>query len=112
MSHNLFFHLPAEQQVPRLRFLVRCASEQTSLGMTVVTFPSGENAEGGPHPLRLLRVHPLVRARQLDRHIRNKDVEGLAVGEAAMLGGEQNWACLFVACPCCEDAARRLGPAA
>src|SRR5580765_1875104 len=27
-----------------------------------------------------------------------------------MLGGEQNWTCVFVACPGCEDAARRLGP--
>jgi hypothetical protein len=34
----------------------------------------------------LLRVHPLIRSRQLDRHIRNKDVQGLAIGEAAMLG--------------------------
>src|SRR5579862_4610938 len=28
-----------------------------------------------------------------------------------MIGREQNWACLFVACPSCEDAARWLGPA-
>jgi hypothetical protein len=35
---------------------------------------------------RLLRGHPLVRARQLDRHIRNPNVQRLAIGEAAMLG--------------------------
>jgi hypothetical protein len=34
----------------------------------------------------LLRVHPFIRSGQLDRHIRNKDVQGLAIGEAAMLG--------------------------
>src|SRR5215510_7685185 len=28
-----------------------------------------------------------------------------------MLGREQNWTCLLVACPSCEDAAGRLGPA-
>ena len=36
--------------------------------------------------LRLLRFHPFIRACHLDRHIRNKDVQRLAVGGAAMLG--------------------------
>jgi hypothetical protein len=37
--------IPAEQQVPRLRFLVRCAAEQTSLGMTVLTIPFRERED-------------------------------------------------------------------
>lgn len=39
--------IPAEQQVPRLRFLVRCASEQASLGMTVFTISFRVNAAAG-----------------------------------------------------------------
>jgi len=39
---------PSKQQVPRLRFLVRCASEQASLGMTVVTISFRERADSGP----------------------------------------------------------------
>ena len=35
---------------------------------------------------RLLRSHPLVRARELDGHIRNPEVQGLAIGVAAVLG--------------------------
>ena len=35
---------------------------------------------------RLFCVHPFVRACQLDCHIRKEDVQGLAIGGAAMLG--------------------------
>jgi hypothetical protein len=49
MYHNLFFHLPAEQQVPRLRFLVRCASEQTSLD-SGYDFLQGKTQRAGPTP--------------------------------------------------------------
>jgi hypothetical protein len=35
---------------------------------------------------RLLCGHPLIRTRQLNRYVRKPDVQGLAIGEAAMLG--------------------------
>ena len=34
----------------------------------------------------LLRGHPLIRACQLDCHVRKKNVQRLAIGEAAMVG--------------------------
>jgi hypothetical protein len=39
-----------------------------------------------PAPARSLRLHPGIRPRQLNRNVRNKNVQGLAVGGAAMLG--------------------------
>jgi hypothetical protein len=39
-----------------------------------------------PAPARSLRLHPGIRPLQLNRNVRNKNVQGLAVGGAAMLG--------------------------
>ena len=39
-----------------------------------------------PAPARSLRLHPGIRPRQLNRNVRNKNVQRLAVGGAAMLG--------------------------
>src|SRR6185369_16554334 len=60
----------------------------------------------------LLRIHPSVRACQLNRYVSDENVQGLAIGRAAMLGREQYRSRLFVAFPRCEDTARRLHPAA
>src|SRR5258707_11166796 len=62
--------------------------------------------------LGLLRFHPGIRACKLHGHIRNKDVQGFAVGKAHMLGREKNWTGFFVASPRCQNAARRLRPSA
>ena len=51
------------------------------------TTDANDRPVGSKKPtFRLLRGHPLVRPRDLNRHISNKDVQRLAIGEAAMLG--------------------------
>src|SRR2546429_5935654 len=55
----------------------------------------------------LLRFDPGIRACQLDRHVRNKDVQGLAIGGAPLPDLEQKFARPFLACPRSEDAAPR-----
>src|SRR5713226_4685879 len=60
----------------------------------------------------LLRVHPRVRPRQLDGHIRKENSRRLGVRRSAMVRREEQRASLLVACPGGCDVSRWFGYAA
>src|SRR5579862_3493821 len=55
---------------------------------------------------RLLRIHPVIRARQLDSHIREEKMQRLAVRCAAVFRRNQERASFLIALPRCQDVAR------